>query len=438
MLAYLYAHRVHPDPYGHQGWERSLKHTLAKRLEMRVFARLGEEGFGPVVAALARATTRDQIVEAGRALEALAVDPALYAQALSHPSPAVRERAVCAFQDIGSAAVPYVPQIVALILDPDEEVRYQARHVFRTGFQPIVDEVVPVLRELRRAPGRLRRAALTALFDTAGWREVEPADQELVRRLIAVKQHGEKPVPIEVSSGFWYALRTGDQPAVLDAFDLSDPMPVTMRLGAAATPIAGPAQGDMPSTYVTPEFDGWTLVFADYPGPWPPTERVAELSRRFGTAHLYLKGHLRVGSWCIARDGAIVRFFDDEPAYQSVGAPLRAEVELAAEVARRLDSDDLQWYEIDPATPERLASVPSTRRRSGPVDPAAECHVPGVADADIDELLRPPYVKVNDLAGALSIDPARLDKATHVRGHGVLALTELGRRDGPPRGALPI
>ena len=245
-------------------------------------------------------------------------------------------------------------------------------------------------------------------------------------------------MPVEMSTGFWYALHTGDQPAVLDAFDLSDPMPVTMRMGEAATPVAGHSQWNARCTYVTPEVDGWTLVFADYPGPWPPTERMAELSRRFGTAHLYMKGRYSRGSWCLARDGAILRFFDDDSENPAIGSPLRAEVALAAGAASMMDSDDLESYEIDPAIPERLARVPriDASPRTDPADLAAEYHVPGVADADIDNLLR--RCKVDDLAAALSIDPGSLDLANCVRGHGVLALTERGRRDGPPRGALPI
>ncbi|MEV3923233.1 hypothetical protein [Actinomadura coerulea] len=65
----------------------------------------------------------------------------------------------------------------------------------------------------------------------------------------------------------WYAVPTGHRNAVLDAFGLSEPEPVTMRLGASAWNHDHHAwRGDHRScrrVYVTPRLDGWTLVFGD-------------------------------------------------------------------------------------------------------------------------------------------------------------------------------
>src|SRR5436305_547010 len=127
--------------------------------------------------------------------------------------------------------------------------------------------------------GPHRRHALAGLAEIVGWDGLDTADQALVQRLIRIKIPREVPEPFN-PDGQWYAIPTRDQAAVLNALDLSDPMPVTMRFGQAAASSTYIQQGKV--AYVTPVLDGWTLAFV-WDGKFE--DQAAALSRRFGTAH---------------------------------------------------------------------------------------------------------------------------------------------------------
>jgi hypothetical protein len=169
--------------------------------------------------------------------------------------------------------------------------------------------VVPLLREVRRSrtAGWLRRAALEALAAVGGPAAFDARDRDPVRRLIKMRITAETPEPVHLC-GSWFAIPTGDQAAVLDAFGLSDPEPVTMRFGASAWnhdhhDWTGPGKEhrECSRVYVSPRLDGWILVFgrpaedahrADPDGDedaWSDVvrDRCRMLSRRFGVAHWY-------------------------------------------------------------------------------------------------------------------------------------------------------
>ncbi|HEY3501286.1 MAG TPA: HEAT repeat domain-containing protein [Actinocatenispora sp.] len=278
---------------------------------------------------------------------------------------------------------PHVPALLPLLADPNVYVRRAVSRVLHR----IGPRTVRVLRELRRSPGPYRRHALTGLAEVVGWNGLDPADQALVRRLIRIRAPRETPEPFE-PDGQWYAVPTADQPAVLDALDLSDPMPVTMRLGRAAASTGYVLGGRV--AYVTPVLDGWTLVFV-WDGEFE--DRTVALSRRFGAAHAYLHWDDYHGSgfasgWCVAERGRIVRCYVHQDEAYEVGDP------LPAEQGRLLPHHDAP-YDAD------------------------VCHTPSIA-------------------ARISVDPTALGPHTRVSGQPVMALTADGRDQGLLPGALPL
>ncbi|HEY1180209.1 MAG TPA: HEAT repeat domain-containing protein, partial [Phytomonospora sp.] len=260
-----------------------------------ILRRLGDAAFDPLVEAIATAPTVEVARRAGWAfcgLEVASVER--YLPALRHPAPKVRGNAAYVLQLKGRDARPYVGELLPLLTDPDADVRQRARWAL-TEIGP--GGVVPRLKSLRRKgkTPELRRQALTALAEVAGPAKFDPADLALLRRLIAVKLPAERAEPMHLC-GHWWALPTADQAAVLDAFGLSAPEPVTMRLGGSIWNLdhhesGGGVHGSCARVYVSPAFDGWTLVFGDSSADGhreaPVAERCAELSRRFGRAHWY-------------------------------------------------------------------------------------------------------------------------------------------------------
>ena len=122
-----------------------------------------------------------------------------------------------------------VEALIPILVHADEDVRDTAEHVLRTSGP----EIALVLHDVRRrGSGPMRAAAL----------EIVGID----------------------------GLDASDQAGVLDAFDLSDAVPVTMRLGESAWSWNRHDWGKQPlqrcrRTYVSPVLDGWTLAFGVTP-----------------------------------------------------------------------------------------------------------------------------------------------------------------------------
>jgi hypothetical protein len=396
MLAALYS----ASAQARDAWR--VKQTL-----LQAFGRLGERAAAGVIDALSRVTTRSELVDAGMALEALALPPARYLPALRHPSASVRERTLCVFQSLHAGALPYAADIVPLVADPDQETADRALFILNE----LGPAVLPVARRVRAQRGRVGRAALTVLAQVGGWAALDADDQALVRRLIAVKLRHETAQPIE-TCGFWYAVRSDDQQAVLDAFGLSDPMPVTMRLGGAVS-----GHIDDRWAYVTPVIDGWTLVFAT-PTSSDYADEVVALSRRFGAAQLYYTFE-GCGAWFLAERGRLLRAFDNESPEDQRGVPQPVEITNLIEEADLLREDDHVDQEL-------LASF-LDHPRSGLWSPA-----------DLEPLLASAPCWATDVAAAMSVDPTSVGPDTTMHGPGVVALTAKGRQGGPPPGAHPI
>lgn len=366
----------------------------------------------------------------------------------------------------------HLPIVLALLGSSLENVRENAISAlcaFGTGSEGALRSVPP--------SDRLARREAMMMLAEFGWNYLPPDHLAVLKRLIRMKQRAEKPEPLDFGrlAGSWYALPTTDRAAVLDAFDLCDPIPATMRMGFA--PWQGKRPMNMgpdywaslgisgfraenspahpwdlyPEVFVTPALDGWTLVFykddtlAAKPNATAREKqlemysRMAALSVRFGTAHWYeqFTDDYAPGcwsQWCVARDGAI-----------------RMHCVSSGEVwIRRSD-------EVDPAAPpDRLyAWLEANDNRRGPRPSKAELdrveayvnmlrehaderRLPNDDDdLDMASPLQDQVFGARAAAQRLSVNLETLGPHTRVQGSGVLAVPAVLRHY-PRRGALPI
>ncbi|ONK13733.1 HEAT repeat domain-containing protein [Streptomyces sp. MP131-18] len=389
--------------------------------------RIGEPALRPLAAVIAAAPTRTAAVRAGWTFSGLELhSPTAYAPALAHPHPRVREAAAHALQQRGPAALPAARLLLPLLADPVAEVRAGAGWALADAGPG----VLPLLREVRRAraPAGVRRTALELLAAVGGPAALDARDAAAVRRLIRIRAPGEVPEPMHLC-GPWFALPTGDLPAVLDAFGLSGAERVTMRLGASAwrhDHHSGADHGACARMYVSPVLDGWTLVFgtatgeAHRPAGEPPggavLRRCTALSRRFGTAHWYgARCADDWSAWCFAERGEVVRFYDATYPEQTAGA--RHPAEPADALPHEAAFADGAFADVDALVAEAfLASYEAVTRDLGIAGPRTAALV----------------------AGRASVNPLALGPGTRAEGAAVLALTACGRTFGHPPGALRI
>ncbi|WP_194818753.1 hypothetical protein [Nocardia sp. XZ_19_385] len=364
----------------------------------------------------------------------------------------------------GSVMAPFARVLATALDDPDPRVVAAAVG----AFAGIGRATLPVLRQVRRArPGS--RAVLAALAEI-GWDTLDPRDVQVLTRLIAAKSRIETPQPFHADAE-WYALRTTDRDAVLRAFDLSDPVPVTMRAGferwftRRTTP---PGQWLLDSSaehrqcgqmFVTPVLDGWTLVLGkpkelyhdddndedDYEHE-AQQRRCVDLSRQFGTVYWYVQiGNGGCGDWtgwCAAEQGTLRRYYHhdfDEGAVE-VGEPLAAEAGL-----RDPDGAGLSGLMHNHLSRERMRSLLDTQPDyddpdldDGAFAAAQQIWADRVkaalAEAGVEVL---PTRSASLIAGRTTVGLDELGPGTQVEGRGVLALTECGRQWGH-RGAFPL
>ncbi|MEV7189409.1 HEAT repeat domain-containing protein [Kitasatospora sp. NPDC093102] len=402
-----------------------------------VLCRIGEPALLPLVQAAVAADSPEVARRIGWALGRLKVaDHAVYVPLLEHSHPEVRSNALFAFQTQGKAAAKFVDKLIPRLGDPEREVRQRAVWTF----QAIGPEAVPGLQRVRRrpAPGpRVRAGALEALAAIGGPAALDSRDRDAWERLTRIKLLTEVPEGMHLC-GSWYAVPTSDQDAVLEAFDLAVPQPVTLRTGAAAwnhdhhnwnrtQPHESCAR-----VFVSPALDGWTLVFGDSSQDThrindaddreraldqTARERCAGLSRRFGSAQWY---GMSCGddwtAWCIAEEGEVVRHYDaynaEEDGDDSPGHPAESGYLLPHQDGFPDDAFD------------GVSSSDSEAFRARYLQVKEELQIPDTCDA-------------TDIAARLSVDPGSLGAHTRTAGCGVLALTACGREHGHPTGALP-
>lgn len=190
--------------------------------------------------------------------------------------------------------------------DPEPEVRQRAVWAFKAIGTGAVSELRRLRQESATGLG-IRSGVLEALAAIGGPAALARRDQEAWRQLTRIKQLTEVPYGMHLC-GSWYAVPSIDQDAVLEAFDLGDSEPVTLRTGEAAWnhdhhswERNGPHDG-CARVFVSPALDGWTLVFGDTSQNTHRIEdaddrdealadvvrrRCIDLSRRFGAAQWY-------------------------------------------------------------------------------------------------------------------------------------------------------
>jgi len=377
-----------------------------------ILRKIGRPAFQPLVDAIVIAPTPETRRRCAWAFMGFGADLIdLYAQALSHENPRVREEAALGVQYCGEAGLPALPALLPLLADPDGEVKQRAIW----AMAQLGEGALPMLQQIRTSgPGHLRRGALQAIAEVAGEKALSDADRAAMERLIRIKLTHEGAEPVEGcgTCGMWLALPTGDQAAILEALDLSDPRPATMTLGFAAFycdnhGLANDNQR-MGRVFITPRLDGWTLVMgpwkARWDGDWAETVQACrELSERFGKAQCYwYDAQTASGAWVICEGGELVRAYDQYERSNEAGPRLPVEERKILSYEEEEDADDLG----------------------------------GDIEDDIEDDGR--YCDALMVASAMSVSPDAIGAHTEVHGHGVLALTRYGREHGVPNGALPI
>lgn len=376
--------------YGREAVERLVPVLIAGESEVCrtrmswVFGHFGAEAVEPLVAGLRMTPDREACDRLRYALAGLEIaDRSLFLPYFEDPVAAVREAALEAVQGHVETVVPHAEAILAMMTDPDTNVRIGAYNALGSAGPELVSFL---LQARRSAAPMVRRELREMLLELVGLPGMDARDRTAIRRFLEIRALSEQPAPMHLC-GTWFAFPTADQAAVLDALELSDPITVPMRLGADVWNHDHHdwyAHSSCRRMYVTPALNGWTLAFGDPPeqghgdSPEEMTKGmhalVTRLSARFGEVHCY-GASCGDGwtAWCIARDGEIVRYVDVFEPDDDLGEPLPGEGEHATEVA-----------------------------------------------------------------AALSVDPESLGPDTEVRGRAVVALTSCGRDLGMPPGAFRL
>ncbi|WP_432988631.1 hypothetical protein [Dactylosporangium sp. CA-233914] len=189
----------------------------------------------------------------------------------------------------------------------------------------------------RRGPGRLRRAALDALAYLGGEAALDPADLQIVERLVRIRRRTDPIGSVTSCWTYWWAVRSTDQDAVVAALGLTDVRPATYGLAATVIDILEHDESaEQGLVYVGPSINGWVPLA----GPWCDAfggradevrAIVADLSRQFGEVHAFYFSEQGDGSaWHVVRDGMTIRSFYSEDLEMSSGDPLPIEREWMA------------------------------------------------------------------------------------------------------------
>ncbi|WP_433526748.1 hypothetical protein ACQPZ2_18970 [Nocardia pseudovaccinii] len=213
-----------------------------------------------------------------------------------------------------------------------------------------------------------------------------PRDQALLHE--ETSDPDETPEPVEIWE--WYAVSTGDQDALLDAFGMVAAKPVTMRRGIEVMDAWWSVGAYV--TYFSPELDDWTLVFGYPPVHTSPESLrvlLCDLSRRFGTACWYRFDYGFQG-WALSENGDLTRLYTQgDHGRTEIGPPHRAE------------GDNWPFA----PSPEELETWPMC-------DPWT-------------------------VAERTSMNPKTLGSHTRMRGHAVIAVTAAERAKGLPADMMP-
>lgn len=323
-----------------------------------------------------------------------------------------------------------IAALVRRLAAPDRDDREAARDRLTALGAPAVEHLLPLLRDadapgrsmaescltrmgpaaiepLRRArsdsPGALRAAALRTLANLGGGDALSPADLAAIERLVRIKLPDEQPGALPAEC--WIAVPHAEVADIVEALELHDARPVTTAMGVAAAvhhenSLNLRADDSTETTsyrvFITPEFDGWRLVYGDgyLNDNW--AHAVAQLSKRCREAHFYAVDEYNGAQvWWVAENG------QDKRGYRTYGDPEWVGEPMEFERGLMQDTDD---DEGDPAEAEEYAK--------------------GVRDPE-------------EVASSISIQPTVVEALGKV-GHGWLAVTSPDVGHGRFRGALGI
>ncbi|MEU3690468.1 hypothetical protein [Streptomyces narbonensis] len=273
------------------------------------------------------------------------------------------------------------------------------------------DSFLPRLRELRRDPSaspRTRRGAMGALVEGGGADALDDRDRAAIERLIRVKIPHEIPsLPDSTLSGWWMAVPGASYEGIFEALGLHDRRPVTVSAGVQASEgrevrVPGPdgAARYAGRAFVTPEVDGWRLVFGSFEQLvgefWDGMiETVERVSVHCGQAQFFFLDDAGGSDvWIVAENGRVIRQYVAESDPEWEGDPLPWET-LAAD---------------DPDFDPEYDDVPSNAGTTG----------------------------ARSACAYLSVDPGEVGPETETRGHGWLAVTAPGVGHGAFPGTLRI
>ncbi|MGW2028395.1 hypothetical protein, partial [Streptomyces decoyicus] len=263
--------------------------------------------------------------------------------------------------------------------------------------------IEPLRRVRSEGPGGLRPAALSALASLGGGDALGPADRAAVERLVRVKLLDESPGDLPAET--WLAVPGAEVKDIVRALELHDARPVTTALGVSAAvhhenSLDHRSDDGTSSTayrvFITPEFDGWRLVYgADYLNDYW-AQAVEKLSTHCREAHFYAVDEYNGARvWWVAENGQDKRGHRTYGDPEWVGEPMEFERDL-------MQDEDDELY--DPEEAEEYAE--------------------GVRDPE-------------EVASYISIQPTTVEVLDKV-GHGWLAVTSPDVGHGRFRGALDI
>ncbi|WP_149824479.1 hypothetical protein [Streptomyces tailanensis] len=210
-------------------------------------------------------------------------------------------------------------------------------------------------------------------------------DRKLLERRALIKSAGDEPFALD-PRGWWYAVPGATYEGLFEALGLHDRFPVTLDEGADVEDL--PFRKDALPTFITPELDGWRLIFGNLPDlvgiDWDEwMEAVERLSVHCGTAQMFFDDSVAGAEiWAVADKGVIRRRY-------------------AAESSPEWTGDPLPWEELRVSAPD--------------FDPES-------GDADLNE----GTAGVAHACARLSVDPGNIGATTRMRGHGWLALSRPG------------
>ncbi|WP_310728291.1 hypothetical protein [Streptomyces sp. N2A] len=266
------------------------------------------------------------------------------------------ERTLCA---LGARAVH---GLLPLLSDPTGSGSLRARSCLGA----IGSEAVPVLQRIRReGPGRLRRPALEALAELAGGEALTGRDLKAVDRLVRIKLIDERPD--DLPTGRWIAVENAQVDDMVKALGLHHARPATVNMGICAAvelensvEIQGTDEHEEHAyrVFITPQFDGWRLIYGDdfINDHWP--DAVAKLSAQCGEAHFYLIDDFDGAHvWWVAQNGSDRRGYRTYGDPKWVGEPMDFERSLMVhEDDPVYDPDEHADYADGVTDPESVAS----------------------------------------------------------------------------------